>query len=340
MGSSVIYRGGDEVRSLADTVIEAVNATIPDPKRRIVRLDGGPVNGGFLRAAHDRLGAEAVCFETTYREQPLSTRTQQHRTMVSTLLRTVGLLDRDCSDTMVPERPRDLSYAALFDGDSTFGKGPGQLTRLLDDAGEWAMHHVGPVDVRRGLLGGFDVAIFPGGSGSRQAKALRSAGRLRVQEFVREGGGYMGICAGAYLSSSQYSWSLGLLNTATLCGPVPGVEGKSMWHRGEASCVQVEFTDAARDVLGPDLPASAEVRYANGPILSPGGRQDLPDYTTLAYFRSEVVFYDAQKGTMVDTPAMVAGPYGAGRALAVSPHLEASDQLRPTLIHALDWLVR
>lgn len=59
-----------------------------------------------------------------------------------------------------------------------------------------------------------DVLLFPGGSGSKQGKALGEAGRSHVRQFTREGGGVIGICAGAYLCSSHYSWSLGLMNAA------------------------------------------------------------------------------------------------------------------------------
>ncbi|MFM9148181.1 MAG: BPL-N domain-containing protein [Verrucomicrobiota bacterium] len=39
--------------------------------------------------------------------------------------------------------------------------------------------------------------MFTGGSGSAEAEGLGVAGREEVRKFVREGGGYVGICAGA-----------------------------------------------------------------------------------------------------------------------------------------------
>ncbi|MDP6779882.1 MAG: BPL-N domain-containing protein [Candidatus Latescibacteria bacterium] len=51
----------------------------------------------------------------------------------------------------------------------------------------------------------YDVFYFPGGGKSRiLAKALGKEGQDRIREFVRSGGGYLGICSGAY---------------AAVCGP-------------------------------------------------------------------------------------------------------------------------
>ena len=67
-----------------------------------------------------------------------------------------------------------------------------------------------PADIREGALDQFDLVLFPGGSGSKQAEGLNKAGREDVKKFVRKGGGYIGICAGSYLATSHYKWSLGV----------------------------------------------------------------------------------------------------------------------------------
>ena len=46
---------------------------------------------------------------------------------------------------------------------------------------------------------GFAAIVIPGGSSGQQAKALGEAGRAVIRRFVAAGGGYVGICAGAYL---------------------------------------------------------------------------------------------------------------------------------------------
>jgi len=85
------------------------------------------------------------------------------------------------------------------------------------------------------------------------------------------------------------------------------------------------------------VPGRVELRYANGPILSPAGREDLPEYTPLAFFRTEIAKYEPQKGTMIDTPAIIAAEFGRGRVLAISPHPEANPQLESLVQKAVTW---
>jgi len=59
---------------------------------------------------------------------------------------------------------------------------------------------LGPSEVRAGRRTGQDVVVFTGGRGSFQGRFLGEDGRARVRDFGREGGGYVGICAGAYMA--------------------------------------------------------------------------------------------------------------------------------------------
>ena len=59
-----------------------------------------------------------------------------------------------------------------------------------------------PVDgaaVRAGALDAADVLVMPGGSSVYEAKSLGADGREKVRSFVRNGGGYVGTCAGCCL---------------------------------------------------------------------------------------------------------------------------------------------
>ena len=59
-----------------------------------------------------------------------------------------------------------------------------------------------PVDgeaVRNGALDSMDVLVMPGGSSVIEAKTLEEKGRGKIKSFVRNGGGYIGTCAGCCL---------------------------------------------------------------------------------------------------------------------------------------------
>lgn len=171
-----------------------------------------------------------------------------------------------------------------------------------------------------------DVVVFPGGSGSGQSKGLGDAGLKGVREFVGNGGGYVGICAGAYLACSNFDWGLGILNAGTV---------SSKWRRGQAM-LDLECTSDAAPLLG-ETKGLFKVRYNNGPILKPWKRTDIPAYTTLAHFRSEIAKYDSPAGVQVNSPAQAIAPFGKGRVFVSSPHPENTPGLEFLIPRAVFW---
>lgn len=183
-------------------------------------------------------------------------------------------------------------------------------------------------DIRAGKLDEFDVLLVPGGSGSKQAAAMEEEGREQVRRFVRSGGGYMGICAGGYLATCGYDWSLAILDAKTI--------DRNHWARGKGN-VQIQLTPPARDLLKAADP-KIDIFYANGPILARGERDDLPDFETLAEYRTEVKKEGVPGGVMPNTPAAVRGTYGHGRVIVFSCHPDIPQEgVTP---HLTDWLPR
>jgi hypothetical protein len=184
-------------------------------------------------------------------------------------------------------------------------------------------------DIRAGVLKDFDVVIFTGGSGSGQAKGIGEAGRQEVRQFVEHGGGYVGICAGAYLACEGFSWGLKILDAKTV---------SPRWRRGSGT-VKMELTDEGRRILG-DQPGLFDVRYVNGPIIQPSTNAAIPDFKPLALFRTELAENDTPKGVMINSPAAAAGTLGRGRVITFSPHPEQTDGLEGLVIRAIEWVGR
>lgn len=205
---------------------------------------------------------------------------------------------------------------ALFADEGAEQKGIDTVTKQLRESGVEVVHVKGE-EIAGGILAkNFDVVVFTGGSGTGQGVALGEQGRENVRSFVREGGGYLGICAGAYLACSEFSWGVGVLDATTV---------SPKWRRGHG-IVEMEITEAGEEISG--LPAKIhEVRYQNGPILMPLGREDIPPYETVAFFRTELAENDSPEGIMVDSPAIVRGSFGRGRVVVSSPHPESTDGL-------------
>jgi len=337
VGSSIIDVMGIAAESVVPRMLEVVNEEIFDPRKKLVRLRY-PVNGSLARAAHECLQAVSMILETTSKDQPLSTRTRQHRLMVHTLLSQLGMIDGP-AHLMIPNGTSELCVA-IYDAGGVGKRGPRNLERVFSNT-KSILRRVGVADINDGVLGQFDMVIFPGGSGSKQAAALGKDGKETVKEFIESGGGYVGICAGAFLAASNYSWSLGISNHKTFCETieVPGIGRKSMWFRGNSAPVTMELTDEGHAILG-DFKGIIEVRYQNGPIMSPMGMQRLGKFRSLAHFRSEVSKYKPQEGTMINTPAVIVGEYGRGRVLCISPHPESTDSLNELVQNAVRWTAR
>jgi len=333
VGSSIIVGPDDTARRCATTMLARVNATVTNAPLRFRQL-GPPTTGSLARAAQDRLEARTMILETTIKGQPLSRRARQHRVMVHALLELLAMVAPDVTpDRLTPHAPGTARaggrrWIALYDAEGTGGSGAARVTALLAPETNTAVIRVCAEDIRGGVLGAFDALVVPGGSGSRQAAALDEGGRAAVRGFVKDGGGYLGICAGAYLATSGYDWSLGLLNARTL---------SPKWQRGRGT-VQVEFTGRGREVLGaPD--GTQSVLYANGPILGPATNAALAPYEALAFFRSEVAENGAPPGVMTGSPALAAGRFGRGRVVVSSPHPEQTKGLDAIVPRAIDWLL-
>ncbi len=349
-GSSTIVLSSPAAEAAAARLLEAVNASISNEKKRFVQL-GPPVDGSLARAAGEHLGASAMILETSRQDlaagadsaqtaekdrrpsassapsQPLSRRVRQHRLMVHALLVHLGALDQEVDvDRLGGRRAAPgKTWVALYDAEGTGGKGASAVDRILSEAG-MRVRRVGPEEIAAGALADFDLTIFPGGSGSKEAAAIGEHGRRQVKAFVEGGGGYLGICAGAYLCTSGFDWGLKILDARTV---------SPKWQRGRGM-VQIELTAEGQQILG-DRPGLLEVRYANGPIIRPAGVEALPDYQVLALFRTELAEHGSPAGAMTSSPAIAAGRCGEGRVVFVSPHPEQTEGLEDLVEQAARW---
>ncbi|BCX48676.1 biofilm PGA synthesis protein PgaB [Haloferula helveola] len=184
-------------------------------------------------------------------------------------------------------------------------------------------------EIREGKLGEVDVLIHPGGSGGKQAKSLGKSGRESVRAFVREGGGFLGICAGAYLATNDYDWSLHLIDAK--------VVDRRHWARGKGEVTLrlspegASFFENDGDVL--------KIFYAQGPLLSRREWDDpeVPNYESLAVFSSEIAKNGAPEGVMAGTSAAVRCNFERGRVFCFSPHPELTEGLDHLIPLAVRW---
>ncbi|GEP44821.1 BPL-N domain-containing protein [Brevifollis gellanilyticus] len=231
------------------------------------------------------------------------------------------------NDPSLPARPTKRPSGinirvALYDDAGSAGQGIPKVTEQLGKCPDIEVTKLNRDGIRAGL-DGYDVVIFTGGTSGRQANTIGLVGREQVRRFVEAGGGYVGICAGAYLACDGFSWGIKVLDAKT---PSP------KWERGIAE-LKIESNDEGQKLLG--LPKDTLVKYHNGPLLVPANNAAIPDFEPLTYFRTEVAKNGSPEGIMVNSPAVVQGQFGAGRVIACSPHPEQTTGLDNWIEHAV-----
>jgi glutamine amidotransferase-like uncharacterized protein len=196
--------------------------------------------------------------------------------------------------------------------------------------GDFELTRITADDIRNGGLENFDVLAQGGGRASLQADALKEDGREKIREFLRRGGGYVGICAGAYLAAADRPYYLRIINAKVI--------DREHWARGGGD-VQIRFTNEGKRDLEQDSQI-VQIRYNQGPLLARDAQADLPTYTELAVFETEIAKKGAPQGVMKGTSAMISATFGKGRVFVSSPHPERTPGLEKILQSAVKWVGR
>ena len=161
--------------------------------------------------------------------------------------------------------------------------------------------------------------ILPGGNEDDYWKALREAGMERIRNFISSGGGYLGICAGAYAGASRGVWEgrsyPGMLRLfpGTAIAPIPEI---APWPKNARTTIRI--------VPNPVFSKSGTLRilYWGGPYFEGKG------FGVIAVY------------TVINKPAVIYGGYGAGRWVLTGPHPEYDEASHGLFYSVMDWLLR
>lgn len=339
VGSTVIHFNDEELNRLAALMLQTVNAEVTEEEKKFQSVSRGPRETGLLRAASHHLGSRGYVLETTWADQPMSLRVRQHRLMVHTLLSELEMVDVGARSVMLPvntsphtsgeESDVPSIRAAIYEGPGAGESGINALMRIISSMPSATAITLAPADIRDGALQQFDIAIFTGGRGGLQGESVGAEGREKIRAFVESGGGYLGICAGAYLATARLDTYLKMVNTYH----------HRPWQLGRGP-VEIQLTDLGAEILGTE-DRTFEVRYANGPIFTyERGQQpalDLPEFQVLAHFTRGVAHGEGTRTVMEGTPAIITAPFGQGRVMLISPHPESQHELAWFIERCIDW---
>ncbi len=198
-----------------------------------------------------------------------------------------------------------------------FGPGMDEHSALaMGRAFQWMGCHVDILNadgVKGGSLNSYDVLAIPGGeSRPNPWEELGLEGKSRIQKFIGDGGGYIGICLGAlYACDICYFWGVNWARDELYLDLFPGTA-----HCGQEDVAPqggwplmtwLNKSDGSHPIIGAMPDRIRIVYYPSSPYLQP-------------YKDTNVTIVSIYEIT--GNPAMVAFEYGKGRVLLCGPHPE------------------
>ena len=196
-------------------------------------------------------------------------------------------------------------------------RGPGGIGavewfRLVDESPEMELHLLDGAAVRAGALDGLDLLVMPGGSSMTEFDSLGTNGVERMKAFVRNGGGYVGTCAGCCLLMD------GPKNRARM------MPWNSSGSEGDTMFPAINVNEKGAKALG--LTEGLHVmRYHGGPFLQPTTNIIADAHLELwGTFAAEASLKGRVNPAkrMFGSGAIVGGTYGKGRVFVTAAHPE------------------
>jgi len=228
------------------------------------------------------------------------------------------------------------------DGTGTWEDGIVAFENFLDWKG-LSHRRITALDVNSTALKDYYQAIyFPGGYAYYYKREINTEGLHHIRDLVASGGGYIGICAGAYFASDSVYWEEdGLIDY-----PLDLFDGVAAGALDDIApwdgYTMTTLTMNPADSINQYEPASEDMLYYGGPVFRPH-----------AAFNMETT---ATWNAYADSAAIIHFNYGQGRVLLIGPHPEIeedsdrdsstfADELDdngsdwPFLWSAVDWLL-
>lgn len=219
-----------------------------------------------------------------------------------------------------------FSKVFLYDGRGAWDEGLRNLKDFLVEY-ELEFETLGASDLIHGDLEkqAPELLIMPGGESWVYLDELGEKGAEEIRRFVNGGGGYLGICAGAFYATSHREggaatgpYGIGLLDGVAFDATSVGVPG---FIEGV-----VQFDWELGNPLVSGLKKSTKMLLYGGPVLK---------FSQHEAKKKEIEILLRFAQTL--EPAMIRFRYGKGRVLLSSPHLEIKEEKGELPQHDLHW---
>ncbi len=226
-----------------------------------------------------------------------------------------GCLLCSCASTTpgskcVPSPQTPKIKVGLYIDKGASGCGVFHLASLIAHSPEAELVTLMAQDIRDGKLKGLDVLVMPGGGSTTQCLTIGLEHHDKIKNFIRQGGGYVGTCAGMF-NVLQIPRRLHLLPFSRYAGA-----------GGSTSSVTIDISEQGAKVLG-IKPGRRVVRYSGGPVAYPVNDPKLEGKGfSLATFKSGVAKNPKHVDKFIGSVAAVYGTFGKGKVIATSFHPE------------------
>ena len=222
----------------------------------------------------------------------------------------------DAYRKLVLKKVKNPIRAGIFQNESNSNI---PIARQLTLSPEYDLRVLGPEDYTNGVLETLDLVIQPGGGCTKQYKAIGEKGAEALKKFVRGGGKYYGVCAGAFLAMQQSREGYPRLGLIPFKGDDPA------HYRGDAP-IKVELTDEGLSALG-TTNKTRTVIYFGGPAAVPGEPVADTDVKVLAKYAGRIINTKQPLPVeeMAGKGAFLGGQVGKGKIFLSCPHPEKDE---------------
>ena len=221
------------------------------------------------------------------------------------------------SQTPAPAVKKKLRVGLFVDNGAS-GNGLFHLASLIAHSPQAELVTLMGSDIRAGKLKDLDVLVMPGGGSRKQCNAIGNDHLDKVRDFLANGGGYVGTCAGMF----------NVLECRMKLLPFD----RHLNAGGTTAYVYVEINQDAAKIL--DLqPGIRKVRYSGGPVsYALTNSKSKGKGISLGVYKSSVSNRKEHEGKFIGSPAWIYGTYGKGKVIATSFHPEYTESTHDMML--------
>jgi len=186
-----------------------------------------------------------------------------------------------------------------------------------------------PADIISGKLNETDAIIFPGGSGSKELNSLGKIGQQKVINYIKKGGGAIGICAGAYMMCQTKGYP------SLKIGDVKHLD-RPHYARGRG-LIEFKLNEEGLKIF-PEFKGKPQfIQYYDGPIMAPLNHDKT--FQPVAVYVTDI---HPNEGDPIGlTPGklfMYHQKVGQGKIFAIGGHAESTPGIRFMIPRMARWV--